>query len=106
MFEKEKSNFEGSGVVTLAVAGDFFFAISNRKYEFLKGNRQSGGPISKKISSVVFLQEMLFQTVNSISTYSAENAVSKVKLDICESADSVGKDSLGDAKIFFNFGCP
>ena len=49
---------------------------------------------------------MLFQKVNSISTYSAGNAVSKGKLDICESADSGGKDSLGDAKIFFNFGCP
>ena len=49
---------------------------------------------------------MLSLKVNSISTYSAGNAVSKGKLDICESADSVGKDSLGDAKIFFNFGCP
>ena len=51
-------------------------------------------------------QEMLSLKVNSISTYSAGNAVSKGKLDICESADSGAKDSLGDAKIFFNFGCP
>ena len=49
---------------------------------------------------------MLFQKVNLISTYSAGNAVSKGKLDICESADSGAKNSLGDAKIFFNFGCP
>ena len=49
---------------------------------------------------------MLSLKVNSISTYSAGNAVSKGKLDICESADSVGKDSLEDAKIFVNFGCP
>ena len=41
-----------------------------------------------------------------ISTYSAGNAVSKGKLDICESADSGAKNSLGDAKIVFNFGCP
>ena len=58
-----------------------------------------------KFSRSIF-QEMLSLKVNSISTYSAGNAVSKGKLDICESADSVGKDSLGDAKIFFNFGCP
>ena len=58
-----------------------------------------------KISRSIF-QEMLSLKVNSISTYSAGNAVSKGKLDICESADSLGKDARGDAKIFFNFGCP
>ena len=58
-----------------------------------------------KISRPIF-QEMLSLKVNSISTYFSGSALAKGKLDICESADSLGNDSLGDAKIFFNFGCP
>ena len=79
--------------------------ILKLEMRFSKGKSVIWRSNFSKNSRPIF-QEMLFQKVNSISTYSAGNAVSKGKLDICESADSGAKDSLGDAKIFFNFGCP
>ena len=82
-----------------------FLMILQSGMRFSKGKLIIWRSDFSKNSRSIF-QEMLSLKVNSISTYSAGNAVSKGKLDICESADSGAICSLGDAKIFFNFGCP
>ena len=96
--------FWGIDVRIISAAGENFGHLKSGM-RFSKGKSIIWRSDFSKNHRSIF-QEMLSLKVNSISTYSAGNAVSKGKLDICESADSVGKDSLGDAKIFFNFGCP